>query len=289
MVLCQISTTHFSFWHNMRHMMLRKYSGTEILPKRQTVMAEMEREIKAAIESKGFHVVKVYMSHIDSLNKDTMKSLTDSIMKSVGYQLQYRILKEKEKINTIEALTNRMVVLKQAQLANFQTSERLKLGAEIAKIKKRQIEIELDTLHITEWIEERSKQAVRVIDMGTIAMRTKEEIKNILASQVTLNEVNDILMAYYQLLASHNHSIRSIAAKINKTRSMIRSKAEANKIEEQTRVQKDVYSRFNSSISFDANDINTMVWLDLLEKITGIKRNGTEDIKVPFDAFTPKA
>ena len=100
-----------------------------------------------------------------------------------------------------------MVVLKQAQLANFQTSERLKLGAEIAKIKKRQIEIELDTLHITEWIEERSKQAVRVIDMGTIAMKTKEEIKNILASQVTLNEVNDILMAYYQLLASHNHSI----------------------------------------------------------------------------------
>ena len=37
------------------------------------------------------------------------------------------------------------------------------------------------------------------------------------------------------------------------------------------------------------NDINTLVWLDLLEKMTGIKRNGTEDIKVPFDAFTPKA
>ena len=70
---------------------------------------------------------------------------------------------------------------------------------------------------------------------------------------------------------------------------MIRSKAETKKIEEQTRVQKDVYSRFNSSISFDANDINTLVWLDLLEKMTGIKRNGTEDIKVPFDAFTPKA
>ena len=158
-------------------------------------------------------------------------------------------------------------------MANFQTSERLKLGAEIAKIKKKQIEIELDTLHITEWIEERSKQAVRVIDMGTIAMRTKEEIKNILASQVTLNEVNDILMAYYQLLASHNHSIRSIAAKINKTRSMIRSKAEAKKIQEQTRAQKDVYP-FNSNISFDANDINTMVWLDLLERIINIKRNG---------------
>ena len=125
--------------------------------------------------------------------------------------------------------------------------------------------------------------------MGTIAMRTKEEIKNILASQVTLNEVNDILMAYNQLLARHNHSIGNIAAEINKTRSMIRSKAEAKKIQEQTRVQKDVYSRFNSNISFDANDINTLVWLDLLEKMTGIKRNGTEDIKVPFDAFTPKA
>ena len=86
-----------------------KYSGTEILTKRQTVMAEMEHEIKTAIESKGFQVVKVHMLHIDSLNIDAMKSLTDSIMKSVGYQLEYRILKEKEKINTIEALTNRMV------------------------------------------------------------------------------------------------------------------------------------------------------------------------------------
>ena len=174
-------------------------------------------------------------------------------------------------------------------MANFQTSERLKLGAEIAKIKKKQIEIELDTLHITEWIEERSKQAVRVIDMGTIAMRTKEEIKNILASQVTLNEVNDILMAYNQLLARHNHSIGNIAAEINKTRSMIRSKAEVKKIQEQTRVQKDVYSRFNSNISFDANDINTMVWLDLLERIINIKRNGTEDVIAPFDTFTPEA
>ena len=74
-----------------------KYSGTEILTKRQTVIAEMEHEIKTAIESKGFQVVKVHMLHIDSLNIDTMKSLTDSIMKSVGYQLEYRILKEKEK------------------------------------------------------------------------------------------------------------------------------------------------------------------------------------------------
>ena len=70
---------------------------------------------------------------------------------------------------------------------------------------------------------------------------------------------------------------------------MIRSKAEAKKIQEQTRVQKEVYSRFNSNISFDANDINTMVWLDLLERIINIKRNGTEDVIAPFDTFTPEA
>ena len=91
-------------------------------------------------------------------------------------------------------------------------------------------------------------------------------------------------MAYNQLLARHNHSIGNIAAEINEARSMIRSKAEAKKFKDE-QLQKDVYSRFNSNISFDANDINTMVWLGLLERIINIKRNGTEDVIAPFDTL----
>ena len=70
---------------------------------------------------------------------------------------------------------------------------------------------------------------------------------------------------------------------------MIRSKAEATKIHEQAKVQKDVFSRFNSSLSFDGNDINTLTWIDVLERMINVKANSLEGTNVPVETSTPKA
>ena len=87
----------------------------------------------------------------------------------------------------------------------------------------------MNTLHTTTRINKLREQNVRVIDVITAAMRAKEEINKILASQVTLNQVNDITMEYNLDVSNHNFRKNIVDTDAQKTKANIHSDANAKK------------------------------------------------------------
>ena len=188
---------------------------------------------------------------------------------------------------TIERTTNQIVTLKKARLAQYQVSEKLKIDAEVSKIKKEQTKIELNTLHTTTRINKLREQNVRVIDVITAAMRAKEEINKILASQVTLNQVNDITMEYNLDVSNHNFRKNIVDTDAQKTKANIHSDANAKKVVKKSAAVKDSYTQYNSNINFDGSDVTVLTWMEFVEEFL-IKRNLIKKkSNISLDTFTP--
>ena len=145
----------------------------------------------------------------------------------------------------------------------------------------------MNTLHTTTRINKLREQNVRVIDVITAAMRAKEEINKILASQVTLNQVNDITMEYNLDVSNHNFRKNIVDTDAQKTKANIHSDANAKKVVKKSAAVKDSYTQYNSNINFDGSDVTVLTWMEFVEEFL-IKRNLIKKkSNISLDTFTP--
>ena len=123
--------------------------------------------------------------------------------------------------------------------------------------------------------------------MAVYTKLEKEEINKILASQVTLNQVNDITMEYNLDVSNHNFRKNIVDTDAQKTKANIHSDANAKKVVKKSAAVKDSYTQYNSNINFDGSDVTVLTWMEFVEEFL-IKRNLIKKkSNISLDTFTP--
>lgn len=186
---------------------LSQYTGDIVLENRLLVVSKLEVEINQSVEALGFYVIRTYIHSLGIPD-----ALGDRMIDVVGTQLEIVLAKEKQKLETIKAISDQQTAIIMANLKAHRDKKAAEVRTVVASIFKTQQAVQFSTNFTTNFIKSKQYVTVDLLHMHTKLFQSHRNLTVILAKEKNALAAAEARVPHRLQMAEYEGKIRNISA-----------------------------------------------------------------------------